>query len=159
MQLKTRRIQIAGIAESPNGEWVSQATRNLTDGEDGFLREASYLIIDRDTKFIPLRNYLKEHTEVKPLLLPPRSPNLNAYLERFMRSLKSECINRMIFFGRKSLGKALKEYSAHYHHERNHQGLDNQLINPIDHAADSTGAIQCRERLGGLLKYYYREAA
>ncbi|QDU80128.1 hypothetical protein Pla110_18510 [Polystyrenella longa] len=84
---------------------------------------------------------------------------MNAYLERFMRSLKSECLEKMIFFGPHSLERALKEYVAHYHCERNHQGLNNQLIEPDDEVGCVAGKIECRERLGGLLKYYHRDAA
>ena len=95
----------------------------------------------------------------EPLLLPPRSPNLNAYIERFMKSLKSEALSRMIFFGEKSLRRAVTAILEHYHSERNHQGLDNQLIEPGDAVGQGAGKIECRERLGGLLKYYHRDAA
>ncbi|MCA9039988.1 MAG: integrase core domain-containing protein, partial [Planctomycetaceae bacterium] len=98
-------------------------------------------------------------TDIEPVLLPPKSPNMNAYLERFKRGLKSECLNKMIFFGQHSLERALKEYVAHYHAERNHQGLDNQLIEPDAEVGRVAVKIECRERLGGLLKYYHRDAA
>ena len=159
MHLKSRRVEIAGITTSPNAEWVKQVCRNLTDCEDGFMRDASYLIVDRDTSFLALREYLHTKTDIKIVLLPPKSPNLNAYLERFFRSLKSECLDRMIIFGRKQLERAIQQFVEHYHAERNHQGLENRLIDPGDEVGNSTGKIQCRERLGGLLKYYYRDAA
>lgn len=158
MRLKTRRIEIAGVTANPDGVWVKQMARNLM-GYDGFLLGAGYLLIDRDTKFLPLRTYISELTDTKIVLLPPRSPNLNAHLERFMRSLKSECLDKMIFFGRRSLERALKEFVAHYHLERNHQGLENRIIDPGSEVGRKTGEIQCRERLGGMLRYYYREAA
>ena len=158
MELKSRRVEIAGISTNPNGDCVKQVARNLT-GSEGFLENASHLILDRDTCFQPLRSFLKEQTEVEPVLLPPQSPNMNAYLERFMRSLKSECLSRMIFFGQHSLERSLKEYVSHYHTERNHQGLDNQLIEPGEEVGSIAGKIECHERLGGLLKYYYRNAA
>ncbi len=132
--------------------------RNLT-GYDGILLGASDLLIDRDTKFLPLRTYMSELTNTKIVLLPPRSPNLTAHLERFMRSLKSECLDRMIFFGRRSLERALKQFVAHYHLERNHQGLENRIIDSGAEVGREIGEIQCRERLGGMLRYYYREAA
>ena len=132
--------------------------RNLT-GYDGFLLGASYLLIDRDTTFLPLRAYMDEMTDTKIVLLPPRSPNLNAHLERYMRSLKSECLDKMIFFGRRSLDRALKQFVAHYHLERNHQGLENRIIEPGSKVGRETSEIQCRERPGGMLRYYYREAA
>ncbi|QDU82527.1 Integrase core domain protein [Polystyrenella longa] len=158
MELQSRKVEIAGITTNPNKQWVTQVARNLT-GDDGFLEHASHLILDRDTSFQPLRSFLKEQTEIEPVLLPPKSPNMNAHLERFMRSLKSECLNKIVFFGQHSLELALKEYVAHYHSERNHQGLDNQLIDPDEDVGCVAGKVECRERLGGLLKYYYRDAA
>ena len=91
--------------------------------------------------------------------LPPRSPNLNAYAERFVRSIKEECLNRMIFVGQASLRRAVSEYVEHYHRERNHQGLENRLVKPSPEPKSNTGTISCRTRLGGVLNYYYREAA
>ena len=99
------------------------------------------------------------HGQKRCLRLPPRSPNLNAHLERFMRSIKEECLSRLIFFGEQSLRKAVREFLAHYHAERNHQGLDNRLIEPGEEDGAIVGKIACRERLGGMLRYYYRDAA
>jgi hypothetical protein len=96
---------------------------------------------------------------VKSVKLPPRSPNLNAVAERFVRSIKESCLNRMIFFGEESLRKAIENFVAHYHSERNHQGLRNQLISPDAGHLGSAGEIQRRQRLGGMLNYYYRAAA
>ena len=158
MHLKTRRVAIAGVTENPNGDWVKQIARNQT-GWGGFLAKASYVLVDRDGKFEPLRAFMEEQTNTKIVLLPPRSPNLNAQIERYMRSLKSECLGRMIFFGQRSLKRSLKEWGAHYHGERNHQGLDNRIIDPGIEVGREVGEIECRERLGGLLRYYYREAA
>jgi len=106
----------------------------------------------------PSREYLTDCSRVKPVLLPPRSPNLNSYPERFTRSLKFEALNRMIFFGEGSLRSALKSYVLHYHSERNHQGLENKLIDPGSEVGSVAGKIECRERLGGLLRYYHRAA-
>ncbi len=115
--------------------------------------------MDRDTKFcIAFRDILKD-AGAEPLLLPPRSPNLNAYIERFMKSIKSETLARMIFFGEKSLRRAVTVFLEHYHVERNHQGLENELIQPGDEVGSVAGKIECRERLGGMLRYYYRDAA
>ena len=159
MHLKTRRVQIAGITPSPNATWMKQVCRNLTDCEDGFLKDATHLIVDRDTSFIAMREFLEQNTDTEVVLLPPKSPNLNAYMERWFRSLKSECLSRIIFFGRQSLENAVGEYVKHYHRERNHQGLGNDLIEPNGDAGSVAGKIECRERLGGLLKYYHRRAA
>ncbi|MCG8584018.1 MAG: transposase [Pirellulales bacterium] len=84
---------------------------------------------------------------------------MNAYAERFVLSLRQDCLERMIFFGERSLRNALNEYTAHYHAERNHQGLGNQLIEPNDDLDSQTGKVNCRERLGGMLKYYHRQVA
>jgi len=91
--------------------------------------------------------------------LPPRSPNLNAHAERFVRTIKESCLERLILFGEGSLRKAVHEFVEHYHRERNHQGLDNRLIMPEQLLGDRTGAMQRRPRLGGMLNYYYRQAA
>jgi hypothetical protein len=137
---------------------VQQAGRNLTDCYDGFLLDTKYLLLDRDKKFLPLRHVL-ESTGTKVVLLPPKSPNLNAHIERYMRSMKSECLERMVFFGERSLRRALAEFIAHYHGERNHQGLDNRLIEPGDNVGLTWGRVTRRDRLGGMLRYYFREAA
>ncbi len=138
---------------------MKQIARNLMDPFDGFLLGKRYVLMDRDTKFCEAFREILNDEGVKPLRLPPRSPNLNANLERYFRSLKDECLSRMIFFGEKSLHRAVTAFLEHYHAERNHQGLDNQIIEPGDEVGSVTGTIENRERLGGLLKYYYRDAA
>ncbi len=130
-----------------------------SDCKDGFLKDASHLIVDRDTSFRTLRDYLSQNTDTEVVLLPPKSPNLNAFMERWFRSLKSECLNRMIFFGRRPLERAVTEYVEHYHTERNHQRLKNEVIEPGETTGSENGTIDCRERLGGMLKYYHRRAA
>lgn len=102
---------------------MRQVRRNLTDCHEGFLRDSRYLIIDRDTKHLPLCEIL-QFTDTDVVHLPPKSPNLKAHIERFFRSLKAECLNRMIFFGEGSLRRALRELCEHFHRERNHQGLE-----------------------------------
>jgi len=158
MRVATRRIEIAGITPNPDAAWVQQMGRNLTDCYDGFFLDTRYVLVDRDTKFLPFRGVL-EGSDPKPVVLPPKSPNLNPHIERFMLSMKSECLNRMIFFGEKSLHKALTEFTAYYHEERNHQGLGNNIIQPGSEVGQTEGDIHRRERLGGMLSYYHREAA
>jgi putative transposase len=97
--------------------------------------------------------------DVESKKLPPRSPNLNAYAERFVLSLKSECLEKMIFLGEGMLRRSVTEFMEHYHEERNHQGLDNEVIIPFEHVGKEQGRIQRKQRLGGLLNYYYRVAA
>ncbi len=158
MRLSTRRVEIAGITSHPDAAWVQQAARNLIDCDDGFLHDTRYLLLDRDTKFLPFRGVL-EGSDVEAVVLPARSPNLNSHIERYMRSMKSECLDRMLFFGEESLRRALSEFGAHYHGERNHQGLGNKLIEPGAEVGHAEGKVTCRDRLGGLLRYYHRDAA
>jgi transposase InsO family protein len=133
--------------------------RNLTDSEEGFLKGKRYLLMDRDKKYSEAFRSMVKESGVKPVLLPPKSPNLNAHIERFMRSIKEECLERLILFGEESLRNAVAAFGAHYGTERNHQGLQNRLIQPGIEAEKSNGEIECRTRLGGMLRYYHREAA
>ena len=159
MELATRRVHFAGCTPNPDGRWMQQIARNLTDVEDGFLKGKRYVLMDRDDKFSPAFREILETGGVDAVPLPPKSPNLNAHLERFHRSLKEECLSRLIFFGETSLRRAVTLFLEHYHAERNHQGLDNRILQPGEEVGRSTGEIECRERLGGLLRYYYRDAA
>jgi putative transposase len=139
---------------------MAQMARNLTDSFDGFLRApVRYVLMDRDTKFTAQFLAILTAADVEPVLLPPKSPNCNAHLERFFRSLKDEALSRIIFFGEPALRDAVNEFLIHYHGERAHQGLDHQILVPGPEAGQQTGEIVCRERLGGLLKYYHRQAA
>ena len=159
MQLKTRSVHIAGVTTAPNGAYMKQVARNLTDVSDGFLVNSRYLIMDRDTKYTEdFRDYL-DREGVKPVRCPVRAPNCNAFAERFVRSIKEECLDRMILFGEASLRRSLREYVTHFRSERNHQGLGNRLLEPIATVSISDKPIQCRERLGGMLNFYCREAA
>jgi putative transposase len=159
MELATRRVQFVGCTPYPATAWMKQAARELTNFEDGFLNGKRYVLMDRDDKFCPAFKGILEDEGVHPVTLPPRSPNLNAHLERFFGSLKSECLERMIFFGENTLRTAIEQFLEHYHAERNHQGLDNQIIEPEDDLGRCEGVVRSRERLGGLLRYYYRDAA
>ena len=138
---------------------MDQIGRNLTDSMDGILNGERYLIHDRDPLFTEEFLCTLKDAGVKSIKLPPRSPNLNAYAERFVRSIKQSCLERLILFGESSLRTAMQNFLAHYHSERNHQGLGNRLIQPEPDHLVNTGAVQCRERLGGRLNYYYRTAA
>jgi transposase InsO family protein len=159
IELSTRKVEIAGTAASANKLWMSQIGRNLTDAVDGILNDKRYLIHDRDPLFTDEFLDLLAEVGVKSVKLPPRSPNLNAHAERFVRTIKETCLDRMILFGEDSLRKAIHEFVAHYHGERNHQGLDNRLILPDKAHAGNSGPIRRNERLGGMLNYYYRQAA
>ena len=138
----------------------SRWRRNVTMEEWGFLSPGQYLIHDRDTKFCAAFQQIIDDAGVERVVLPPRSPNLNAYAERWIRSVKDEALSRLILFGERSLRHVLHEYVEHYHHERNHQGKGNVLLFPSSgQGHKGEGLVQCRERLGGLLKYYDRDAA
>ena len=152
-------MYIAGVTTAPNGAFMQQIARNLTDVSDGFLLNSRYLIMDRDTKYTDdFRGHL-DREGVKPVRCPARAPNCNAFAERFVRSIKEECLDRMILFGEKSLRRVLREYVAHYQTERNHQGVGNRLLESPATGGSTSESIQCRERLGGMLNFYYREAA
>ena len=115
--------------------------------------------MDRDTKFSSGFRQILQDEGVRAVRLPPKSPNLNSHLERCFRSLKEEALERLIFFGETSLRRAVQEFLLHYHGERNHQGLANKIIEPDGEVGRGQGEVQCRERLGGVLRYYYRAAA
>jgi transposase InsO family protein len=159
MELATRRVQIAGITPHPTAAFMQQCARQLTDPCDGFLLGKRYLIHDRDTIFTQAFDALLKASGVEPLLLPPHSPNLNAHCERFVRSIKEEALSQMVILGERALYYTIQQYLAHYHAERNHQGLANQLITPESDLGGHSGQVRRRDRLGGLLRYYYRDAA
>jgi putative transposase len=158
IDIATRRVCIGGITSDPNGDWMKQMARNLTDMWDGFLLGIRYLIHDRDPLFTEEVRGLLRDAGVKPLRLPAKSPNLNAYAERFVLSLRRECLDRIIPLSERHLRTAIAEYLVHYHTERNHQSLGNELITPLAPTANDAVPIMSRERLGGVLKYYYRAA-
>ena len=158
--LETRQVNLAGFTPHPDQEWMEQQGRNITMEEWGCLKGCRDLLHDRDAKFCQSFRELIKTGSVNPLRLPTRSPNLNSYAERWVRSVKEECLSRLIVFGESSLRRALQQYIVHYHEERNHQGKDNRILFPSrPEARRNMGAVRCRERLGGLLKYYEREAA
>jgi transposase InsO family protein len=159
IELSTRRIEIAGITSEPDAAWMSQVSRNVTDASDGFLTGKRFLIHDRDPRFTLAFRETLTAAGVQVVRLPPRSPNLNAYAERFVRTIKESCLDRIILVGEGSLRRAVREFIEHYHRERNHQGLGNQLILPLVAQTRGGERIVSRERIGGLLKYYHRPAA
>ena len=159
VRLETRRVKIAGITCSPCGVWMKQIARNLTDCEDGFLLGIRHLILDRDPLHTAVFRRMLKDSGVKSVRLPARSPNLNAYAERFVLSIKSECLDRIVPIGERHLRLAVTEYAEHYHVERPHQGLGNRLIAPKPGETISAGEVKRHKRLGGMLSYYYREAA
>ena len=157
--LADRMVEVLGVTARPDEAWIMQIGRNLIDTESGALRGKRYLLIDRDGKYTDEFRRLLSRSGYRVIRLPPMSPNLNAYAERFVRSIKDECLNRMIFVGQASLCRAIAEYVLHYRAERNHQGLENRLIRPQASRYSSDGAVHRLPRLGGMLNYYYRAPA
>ena len=151
IDFKTRRVNIVGISNQPDGRWMKQIARNLTDAYDGFLIRTRCLIHDRDPLFTSAFSKILDSSGVKTIKLPAQSPNLNAYAERFVRSIKEECLSQIIPLGERHLRTAVTEYTEHYHLERNHHGLGNELIEGP--SKDAHGGVECRERLGCVLKY------
>ena len=160
IHLESRRVSIAGITNHPHEYWMQQIARNATLEEWGSLNRCGYVLHDRDTKFCASFRDILAAGGVRPLALPARSPNLNAFAERWVRSVKGECLSKLILFGEPSLRHALTHFTEHYHAERNHQGKDNLLLFPShnDGRIRRGRTVGCRERLGGLLKYYRRTA-
>jgi putative transposase len=158
IELSTRKVFYAPIKLQPDGAYMKQVARILTDSEDGFLQGKRYLIHDRDPLYRTdgFHGILKS-IGVKPVRLPARSPDLNSYAERYVKSVKSECLDHLILSSVEQLEYVLEQFAAYYHHERIHQGVG-RIIEP-NHAIDDTAEIVCVERLGGLLKSYHRLAA
>jgi transposase InsO family protein len=157
LDLRTRRVHVAGSTPRPDDAFMAQAARSLSDGVDGFLVGYRALICDRDTKWTDGFRRVLEGAGVRVVQTPTQAPNANAYAERFVRSVREECLDRLILFGERRLLHVLAEFVAHYHRERNHQGLGNDLIAPGPRAV-AGHHVRCRERLGGLLCYYHRAA-
>ncbi|MGE0145660.1 MAG: transposase [Planctomycetota bacterium] len=152
----TRAVEIAGITTNPDAKFMAQVARNLTDPMDGFLRAKRFLILDRDTKFTEQFRSILRESGVTPVSTAVRAPNMNAIAERFVLSIKRECLDRLILLGTGHLVRAVDEFVAHYNLERPHQGRGNELI--TQPRANGVGEVVVGERLGGLLKHYHRAA-
>ena len=159
IHLESRKVEVAGMTVHPKDRWMQQMARNVTMEGWGFLQNCRYLIDDRDTKYTQSFRAIIEAGHVTALPLPAHSPNLNAYAERWVKSVKEECLSRLILVGERSLRRALQAYVGYYHTERNHQGKGNVLLFPLVNNSPRQQDVQCRERLGGLLRYYHQEAA
>ncbi|MFC1587645.1 integrase core domain-containing protein [Planctomycetota bacterium] len=162
IHLETRRVYLGGITTNPNSAWMVQAARNATMPDWGFLDGCKYLIHDRDSKFMSSGfRYEMQMMNIQTVPTPPKSPNLNAFAERFVRSIKDECLNRFIPLGEKFTRKVVEEYLEYYNTERPHQGKDigNELLIPEAERKDlanRSGPVRKKSRLGGLLNSYYR---
>jgi putative transposase len=157
LELQSRRIQVIGCTPYPNEAFVIQCLRQVT-GDRGLLSEGRVLICDRDPKWSSGVAQWLGAAGVRVVRTPPAAPNCNAYAERFVRSVKEECLDRIVPLGERHLRRTLQEFAAHYHRERNHQGLGNELLERA-HEQVRSGAVRRRERVGGTLNFYYRSAA
>ena len=155
----TRAVHIAGVTPNPDTAFLVQVARNLTDYRDGFLRGKRYLILDLDTKFTGQFTRTLHDAGVEVVRTAYQAPNMNAIEERWVLAVKSECLDKMILFGGESLRRALREYCAHHHTERPHQGLGNELIETEKSGGSASDEIVETDRLGGLLRSYSRSAA
>ncbi len=162
MEVKTRAVELVGICVDPNGEWMEQIARNLVDPVDGFIRRATHLIHDRDPLFCEDFTDVLESVGIECVKIPASSPNCNPHAERFVRTIRNECLDHFVLFGERHLRLVLKEFVEHYLAERFHQGIGGQLIRPnaqiVNDNAD-VGPVACRSRLGGLLNFYHRASA
>jgi transposase InsO family protein len=157
IDLASRHVQILGSTPYPEALFMQQIVRTLTMVHPGVMRAPEVLICDRDRKWShDVRRQLRE-AGVRVMLIPERAPNANAYAERFVRSIKEECLDRIVPMGERHFRRAVAEFVEHYHRERNHQGLDNRLIAGTK-AIDMTSRVRRRARLGGLLNFYERAA-
>ncbi len=164
-----RKVHIAGITTNPNENWILQMARNLlvpesfseggTDPETGFLTNGAILLHDRDTKYTAHFSRLLHESGVETFKLPARSPNMNAHAERFVRTIKTQCLSRMMVTSEDQLRKACLEYVEYYNHERCHQGLGNRIPCPSkgSNIEQMNGKVRRKQRLGGLLNFYSRE--
>lgn len=152
----TRKVEIAGIIPQADGKWMKQIARNLSDPFDGFLKDKRYLIHDRDPLFTQRFSEILGAVDITTIKISPKSPNMTPFAERFVRSIKSECLDKMIVFGESHLRYLVSTYCNYYHHRRPHQGLDNNMIAPLPQPED--GKIVLEVQLGGLLKSYRRVA-
>jgi transposase InsO family protein len=153
----TRAVQIAAVTTNPDAAFMAQIARNLTSHDDGFLRGMRFLVIDRDTKFSIQFCQIVEAAGTTIVRTAFQAPNMNAIAERWVLSVKAECLDRIIRFGQGHLERVLSSYVDHYHAERPHQGLGNELI--AGEPSSGNGDVVSTERLGGLLRHYHRSAA
>jgi putative transposase len=160
IRLATRRVEILGTTTSPNAEFMAQVARNIAIERSPLFDGVTHLIIDRDSKYSARFEELMREAGIELVKIPAKCPAANGVSERFVKSVKYECLRKLIFFGIGSLERALREYvEFHYRHERNHQGIGNRIIEPGAEVGATTGRIVRVNRLGGLLRYYRRVAA
>ncbi len=157
IRLKSRQVEILGTTDRPNGEFMEQVARNVTDAESGALRGVTHLIIDNDSLFTDAFRRRLRASGTECVRTPVNMPICNSFAERWVKSVKCECLDRMICVGAGALRRALAEYVEHYHEERSHQGLKNRIPIPPANFGRVDGLLLRKDRLGGLLRYYFRD--
>jgi putative transposase len=161
IEIHSRSVEVAGVRIAPDGDWMRQIGRNLLDPVDGFLGNATHLIHDRDPVFTAAWSALLETHGIECVAIPAQSPNCNPHAERFVKSVRTECLDHFVIFGERHLRYLLKEFVGHYLNERYHQALGSQIIRPMASPSNDNAALGAVRwsRLGGALNYYYRTAA
>jgi len=157
LELHSRRVQVIGCTPYPDEAFVIQCLRQVTGEPSGLLRGGRILLCDRDPKWSRAVEQWLGTAGIRVVRTPPRAPNCNAYAERFVRSVKEECLNHVVPIGERHLRRTVHEFATHYHRERKHQGLANELIERPA-ALRPTGGIRRRQRVGGILSYYWSAA-
>jgi putative transposase len=158
IELASRRVHLAGCTTNPTGAWVTQQARNLSF--TGLFDRVRFLIHDRDSKFAAAFDEVFRGEAIQVIHTPIRAPQANAYAERFVRTIRAECLDWLLIVGRRHLESVLSNYTAHYNRERPHRGR--ALLTPDstnNHPRPSHGEIERRDRLGGLIHEYHRAAA
>jgi putative transposase len=163
IELDTRRVHLAGVTSKPTGPWVTQQARNLFLGGGDALSGRKFLIRDRDTKFTGPFDEIFASEGIEVIKTPVRAPKANAHAERFVGTIRRECLDWTLVLGRRHLESVLNEYVAHYNSHRPHRSLE--LIAPTSTAKvaepglEVAGRIRRTDRLGGLVHEYHRQAA
>jgi transposase InsO family protein len=158
IELGSRRVPLLGVTRNPDSAWVTQQSRNLAVGER--LTDIRFLIRDRDTKFSSPFDEVFRTEGVKIIRTPIRAPKANAFAERWVRTARRECLDHLLFLGRRHLDRVLREFAGHYNAERPHRGLRLARPSPpTSSISPTTGAVHRRDRLGGMIHEYHREAA
>jgi transposase InsO family protein len=159
IEIDTRRIYLSGITANPVGEWVTQQARNLSFVLAEGTRPAKFLIRDRDTKFTAGFDEVFASEGIRIIKTPVRAPRANAFAERFVGTVRRECLDRILIFGRHHLEQVLAEYIAHYNEHRPHRALDRrapQCLGPMPASIHDPDPARLRrtEILGGLIHEY-----
>jgi len=158
IHIGTREVQMVTITTNPDGRWMAQQGRNLCDCDHGFLKDCRYLIHDREPTFRHCLDPILRDSGITPKITPVKSPNLNAFAERFVGSVRRDCLDHTPIFSEKPLRYVLREYCAWYNQERPHQGLSGAYIDKHEPGHED-GVVTTRFRLGRLLPHFYRAAA